>query len=286
MVQKLNDLRSKITVPYVLESKHAKHILSATTAYDATFANIVDNSGIDIILVGDSVGTVIQGQPNTIGVTLDEMVYHTKLVTRTAKRALVVADLPFLTYQISAEEALRNAGRLIQSGGAQAVKLEGGHHVATTVAAITKADIPVMGHIGLTPQSYHRMGGFRVQGRDASSAKNMLKDAEALQQAGAFAVVLEGIPKELAAEITEFLDIPTIGIGAGPQCDGQILVLHDLLGLTPQGKTARFVKSYADLGSLAEEALSEYITEVQERLFPDDEHSYSNTTKANVSVAK
>jgi 3-methyl-2-oxobutanoate hydroxymethyltransferase len=225
----------KVTVPEIARRKRDGKKISMLTAYDYPFARILDEAGIDVLLVGDTLGMVVQGLDTTLPVTVDEIIYHLKMVTRARARALVVGDLPFLSYQVSIEEALRNAGRMMKDGGAEAVKLEGGVNVAATIAALTAVDIPVMGHIGLTPQSVHRMGGHKVQGKKhgkmAGGRERLLEDAMAVEEAGAFAVVLEGIPLDLAAEITERLSIPTIGIGAGVHCDGQVLVLHDLLGL-------------------------------------------------------
>jgi 3-methyl-2-oxobutanoate hydroxymethyltransferase len=242
------------------------------TAYDFAFARIFDQSGVDVLLVGDSLGNVVQGQDTTLPVTLDEIVYHTRLVARGTRRALVVGDMPFGSYQVSPEEAVRNAIRLVKDGGAQAVKLEGGVAMAETIARIARAEIPVMGHVGLTPQAVHRMGGFRVQGRTADERARVLADAEAVQRAGAFAVVLEGMPADLAGEITRKLEIPTIGIGAGPDCDGQVLVLHDMLGLNDW--TPSFVKQYADLGAAAAKAARAYVEDVAAQKFPADEHCY------------
>jgi len=214
----------------------------------------------------------VQGQDTTLPVTLDEIVYHTRLVTRGARRALVVGDMPFGSYQVSPEDAVRNAIRLVKDGGAQAVKLEGGVAMAETIARIVRAEIPVMGHVGLTPQAVHRMGGFRVQGRSADEAARVIADAEAVQEAGAFAVVLEGMPLDLAAEITRKLEIPTIGIGAGPYCDGQVLVLHDMLGLNDW--TPSFVKQYADLGAATAKAARAFAEDVAAQKFPAEEHCY------------
>ena len=262
----------RVTVPSLLRRKRDGEPITMLTAYDATFARIFDVSGIDVLLVGDSLGNVVQGLDTTLPVTLDETVYHTRMVARAAARALVVADLPFGSFQVSAEEALRSSVRCLKEGGAHAVKLEGGRNVADTIARIVGAEIPVMGHVGLTPQSVHRMGGHRVQGRGEAGAQRVLADALAVQEAGAFAVVLEGMPAELAAEITRALEIPTIGIGAGVDCDGQVLVMHDLLGLSDW--TPSFVKQYANLGVSAAQAARRYAEEVRERKFPDDEHSY------------
>jgi 3-methyl-2-oxobutanoate hydroxymethyltransferase len=243
------------------------------TAYDYPMARLLDRSGIDIILVGDSVGPVIAGYDHTLPVTMEEMIYHTRAVVRGNAGALVVADMPFLSYQVDVVEARRNAGRLLQEGGAQAVKLEGGEHVAATIRAIVDMDIPVMAHIGLTPQSIHRMGGFRVQGRQEEQARRLLADAQAVQEAGAFALVLEGIPAVLAAQITAASTIPTIGIGAGVHCDGQVLVLHDILGLCEK-YSPKFVKQYADAAALISGAVEEYIREVKAGVFPGEEHSF------------
>lgn len=241
------------------------------TAYDATFARIFDGAGIDVLLVGDSVGNTVQGHDTTLPVTLDEMLYHTRLVARAARRALVVGDMPFGSYQASCEDAVRSAIRFVKEGGAAAVKLEGGRRVRAAIERIVDAEIPVMGHVGLTPQSVHKLGGYRVQGRGAARDA-VIEDALQVQEAGAFAVVLEGVPAELAAEITARLAIPTIGIGAGAACDGQVLVLHDLLGLTDW--TPSFAKQYANLGQLASQAARAFADDVRSRKFPGDEHSY------------
>jgi len=239
------------------------------TAYDYTMARLVDQAGVDSILIGDSMGMVIQGHPHSLPVTLDDILYHTRCVARGVKRALLVADLPFMTYQVSKEQALTNAGRLIQEGGAHAVKLEGGERMADTVAAITRADIPVIGHIGLTPQSVHRMGGFRVQRQE----NQLLADAQAIERAGAFAIVLECIPTEMARRITASLHIPTIGIGAGDGCDGQVLVLQDMLGMFDE-LHPRFVKRFAEVGTAIKQAVEAYCHEVREGTFPGPEHGF------------
>jgi len=245
------------------------------TAYDATFARIVDDSGVDMILVGDSVGSVVQGVGTTIPVTIDEMEYHVRLVARANPKALIVGDLPFGSYHVNSEQGVRSAIQLIKAG-ASAVKLEGGKTMYDTIAAICRVDIPVMGHIGLTPQSYHRMGGHKVQGRregfEAGGRQRLLEDAHAVEQAGAFAVVLEGIPAQLAAEITSKLSIPTIGIGAGVACDGQVLVLHDVLGLSHRELT--FTKKFVDLRSISTGACRAYVDEVRAGAWPDDAHSF------------
>lgn len=267
--------RSKVTVPSIGQMKVAGERITVITAYDATFARIVDEAGVDMILVGDSVGMVVQGEANTIPVTLDEMAYHTRTVARARTKALVVGDLPFGSYQVSPEQAVTSAIRLMKEGAAS-VKLEGGMPMAETIAAITRVDIPVVGHIGLTPQSYHRMGGHRVQGRrdgsEAGGEQRVLEDAFAVEQAGAFAVVVEGVPRSLAKTITEKLSIPTIGIGAGPDCDGQVLVLHDVLGLSDV--RLKFTKQFVDLRAAALTATSEYVEDVRRGVWPDDAHSF------------
>lgn len=263
----------KITTTAVMSMKAEGEKIAMLTAYDSSFARIADSAGIEILLVGDSVGMVFSGQPNTLSVTLEQMIYHTSAVSRGAKHALVVADMPFMTYQINPEEALRNAGRLVQEAGAEAVKIEGGRAMADTVRKIVGAGIPVMGHIGLTPQSIHTLGGFRVQGRGAEAADTLTADALALQEAGAFALVLEGIPASLGQRISRELRIPTIGIGAGPDCDGQVLVMHDLLGLFDDF-TPKFVKQYALLGEQVAEAFRQYRTEVKQAVFPQPEHCF------------
>lgn len=263
-----NELR-QVTVPDFVAAKARGHRLTMLTAYDYTMARLLDDAGVDSLLVGDSLGMVVQGQPDSLAVTLDEMVYHTRLVARGVRRSLLVADLPFMTYQISPQQALESAGRLIKEGGAHAVKLEGGVRAAAAIAAITAADIPLMGHIGLTPQSVRRLGGFKVQ-RDA---ERLLEDALAVEAAGAFAVVVECVPTELAARLTATLKIPTIGIGAGPSCDGQILVTPDLLGLFDDIRP-RFVKHYAEMGQAVRKAVESYCREVRDGVFPGPEHSF------------
>jgi len=247
--------------------------IAVLTAYDYPFARIMDLAGIDVILVGDSVGSVVAGYDNTLPVTMDEMTYHTRAVARSVTQALVVADMPFLSYQVDLTEARRNAGRLIKEGGAQAVKLEGGVNVAETIRAIVAMDVPVVAHIGLTPQSIHRMGGFRVQGRQEAQANQLLADARAVADAGACAVVLEGIPADLAGKITAELTIPTIGIGAGINCDGQVLVIHDILGLCEK-YSPKFVKRYADVSGTIRQGIDDYIREVKDGTFPGPEHSF------------
>jgi 3-methyl-2-oxobutanoate hydroxymethyltransferase len=263
----------KVTVPHIVKQKLRGEKITCLTAYDYSFARILDAAGIDILLVGDSVGCVFQGQPNTLPVTLDDMVYHTQAVVRGRKRALVVSDMPFLSYQISKEQAISNAGRLVQQGGAEAVKLEGGLAMQATIEAIVRVGIPVMGHVGLTPQSIHRFGGYKVQGKEKNQREVILRDASAVQDAGAFAIVLEGMPLDLAGEITERLAIPTIGIGAGGHCDGQVLVINDMLGLFDDF-TPKFVKRYADLKEVTTHAIKSFISDVRGGKFPGEEHSF------------
>ena len=278
----------RISVPYILHSKSARPAqkLVATTAYDFTTARLLDSCDVDIILIGDSLGSVVQGLETTLPVTLDEVIYHCRCVSRGVKRALLVGDMPFMSFQISPEKALEAAGRLLKEGGVSAVKVEGGVAISETIRRLVSVDIPVMGHIGLTPQSYHRMGGYTVQGKKAGSTEvagtrdRVLADAHAVERAGAFACVLEGMPSDLAAEITETLSIPTIGIGAGAQCDGQILVSTDLLGMNP-AFAPKFVKRYADLAGEITAAVSTYAAEVRAGKFPMAEHSFSPAVKVN-----
>jgi 3-methyl-2-oxobutanoate hydroxymethyltransferase len=258
-----------VTVPVFVAAKARGHRLTMLTAYDYTMARLLDDAGVDSLLVGDSLGMVVQGQPDSLAVTLDEMVYHTRLVARGVRRSLLVADLPFMSYQVSPQQALESAGRLIKEGGAHAIKLEGGVRSSAAIAAITGAEIPLMGHIGLTPQSVRRLGGFKVQ-RDA---ERLMEDALAVEGAGAFAVVVECVPTDLAARITATLKIPTIGIGAGPHCDGQILVTPDMLGLFDDLRP-RFVKHYADLGQSVRKAVEGYCREVRDCSFPGPEQSF------------
>jgi 3-methyl-2-oxobutanoate hydroxymethyltransferase len=258
-----------MTVPEFRSAKGRGTPLAVLTAYDCTMARILDAAGVDGLLVGDSLGMVVQGEPNSLAVTLDEMIYHTRLVARGAQRSLVIVDMPFMSYQVSPQQALANAGRIIKEGRAHAVKLEGGQRTCPAVEAIVTADIPVMGHVGLTPQSVHRLGGFRVQ-RDA---ERLLDDARALEQAGVFAIVVECVPAELARDITAAVQVPTIGIGAGSGCDGQVLVTHDLLGLFDELRP-RFVKRYAELGEAVRAAVVQYCAEVRERRFPAAEHEF------------
>jgi 3-methyl-2-oxobutanoate hydroxymethyltransferase len=258
-----------VTVPDFLAARSRGVRLTMLTAYDYTMARLLDGAGVDGILVGDSLGMVVQGQEHSLAVTVDEVIYHTRLVTRGVRRSLLVADLPFMSYQVSPAQALENAGRLIKEGGAHAVKLEGGVRSAAAIAAIASAEIPVMGHIGLTPQSVRRLGGFRVQRDEA----RLLEDARASEQAGAFALVVECVPAEVARNITAALRIPTIGIGAGAGCDGQILVTHDMLGLFDDLRP-RFVKQYAQLGAAVTRAVEAYCREVREGAFPAAEYAF------------
>lgn len=248
--------------------------LAMLTAYDAPSAALVDSAGVDMVLVGDSLGMAVLGRKDTLSVTMDEMVHHCRAVSSAVQHALVVGDMPFLSYESGPEHALRNAGRLMAEGGVRAVKLEGGSPVIPQIRALVTAGIPVMGHLGLTPQRFAVLGGFKVQGKSAAAAQELCQEALALQEAGCFAIVLECVPQEVAAQISKTLSIPTIGIGAGAGCDGQVLVFHDLLGLT-QGHTPRFVKRYAELSSLIHQAVSDYVTEVREGVFPAAEHSFS-----------
>ncbi len=244
------------------------------TAYDATFARLVEAAGVDAVLVGDSLGMVIQGHDSTLPVTLDDVIYHTRCVRRGLTHTHLVADMPFLTFQVSEEDALRAAGALMQQGGANAVKLEGGVRSASAIARIVAAGIPVMGHVGLTPQSVHQFGGHKVQGRQEAAARQLVEDAVAVAEAGAYALVLEGIPGTLAAAITERISIPTIGIGASRACDGQVLVIYDLLGMDASF-SPKFLKKYEDLSSVIQAALGRYADEVRAGTFPGDEHAFS-----------
>jgi len=261
------------TILDIQKMKQEGEKITVLTAYDYPFARLLDTAGIDMLLVGDSLGVAVNGHDTTLPVTVEEMIYHTRAVVRGTAAALVVADLPFLSYQVDLRDARLNAGRLVKEGGAQAVKLEGGLHVAGTIQAIVDMDIPVVGHIGLTPQSIHRMGGYKVQGRREEQAQQLLADARAVEDAGAFAVVLEGIPASLATEITASLSIPTIGIGAGPGCDGQVLVIHDILGLCEK-YSPKFVKRYADVSATISEAAAAYIEDVKSGRFPGPENSF------------
>ncbi|MDO8445802.1 MAG: 3-methyl-2-oxobutanoate hydroxymethyltransferase [Deltaproteobacteria bacterium] len=262
----------KITVLDIQKIKDDGRKITMLTAYDYPFARILDTSGVDIMLVGDSAGSVIAGYENTLPVTMEEMIYHTKAVARGRKKALLVADMPFMSYQVSIPDARFNAGRFLKEGGAEAVKIEGGSQMKDTIKALVDIDVPVMGHIGLTPQSIHRMGGYRIQGRKEGQVEALLADALAVQEAGAFAVVLEGVPAALAEKITREIRIPTIGIGAGPHCSGQVLVIHDLLGLS--GRKLKFARQYADLEKVISEAVENYLGDVRSGSFPSAEESF------------
>ncbi len=263
----------KITVPHILKMKQRGDKITCLTAYDYSFARILDEAGVAILLVGDSLGCVVQGGPNTLAVTLDEMIYHTRAVVRGRKRALVIGDMPFMSYQVSREQALQNAGRFFKEAGAEAIKVEGGVAVRDSIHAIVSAGMPVMGHVGLTPQSVHQFGGYKIQGREQHRREAVMRDALAVEEAGAFAVVLEAMPLDLAQEITERLTIPTIGIGAGMHCDGQVLVIHDMLGLY-EDFTPKFVKQFANIKSGVSGAVKEFIGAVKEKTFPAEEHSF------------
>jgi len=247
--------------------------ITVLTAYDYPFARIMDEAGIDMILVGDSLGSTVAGYDTTLPVTMEEMLYHTRYVVRGSSSALIITDMPFMSYQADVRDACINAGRLVKEGGAHAVKIEGGENIVDTIAAIVNMDVPVVGHIGLTPQSIHRMGGFKVQGRKDEQARQLLADAKAVEQAGAFALTLEGIPAPLAKEITESISIPTIGIGAGADCSGQVLVIHDILGLCEK-YSPKFVKRYADVTEIIRTSVDSYIRDVREGTFPGEEHSF------------
>lgn len=266
-------MAQKFTVKSFQEAKDNNRKISMLTAYDYSMAKMVDAAGIDSVLVGDSLGMVFQGNESTLPVTLDEIIYHTKAVVRGVKNALVVADMPFLSYHVSKEEAVRNAGRMIKEGGAEAVKMEGGTLFSETIKAVVDAQIPVMGHIGLTPQSVNAFGGFKVQGKDEQSAKRIWEDAKLLEEAGVFAITLECIPDKLAQLITKSLRIPTIGIGAGKSCDGQVLVINDMLGMFSDF-VPRFIKQYAKLNTEITAAVQDYIAEVREGDFPAGEHTF------------
>ena len=264
---------SKVTVPWILERKLRGERIACLTAYDYPTARLVDEAGIEMILVGDSLAQVVLGYDSTVPVTVDEILHHLRAVRRATRRALLVADLPYGAYHVSDEKALEVAIRYVKEGGAEAVKLEGGRKRAALIRRIVDAEVPVMAHIGLTPQSVHAMGGYRVQGKTLESATELLEDAEALEDAGSFAIVLEGMPRELAAIVTQRLRIPTIGIGAGPDCDGQILVFHDLVGLSFLPR-AKFVRPYADTAANLRQALARFRQDVVGGRFPDDSESY------------
>jgi 3-methyl-2-oxobutanoate hydroxymethyltransferase len=264
---------SSFTIQDFLKKKKDGMKITMLTAYDYPFARIVDEAGIDAILVGDSLGMVVQGLENTLPVTMDEMIYHTKMVTRAVNNAMVIGDMPFMSYQTGIHDAVGNAGRFLKEAGASAIKMEGGAEVAEHIKAMTKSDIPVMAHIGLTPQSIHRMGGYKVQGKTEKAAKRLIEEAHIVEDAGAFSLLLEAIPLNLAKKITEDLSIPTIGIGAGPYCDGQILVLHDVIGLFERF-VPKFVKQYANIKEEALKAITSYKEEIEKGTFPSEDQSF------------
>ncbi len=268
----------RVTIHTLHKMKERGEKITMLTAYDATFARLLDESHVDILLVGDSLGMVIQGHTTTLPVTLDEIIYHTRAVARGSRRSQIVGDMPFMTYQGSAEQGLVNAGRLVKEGGAHAIKLEGGAQHAELVSRLVSAGIPVMGHIGLTPQSFHQMGGFKVQGREKGAAAQLIDDAQALQDAGAYSLVLEAIPAEIAAQVTAAIDIPTIGIGAGAECDGQVLVIYDLLGMDDAFKP-KFVRRFEHLATRIRTAVDEYVAEVKDGSFPNEEESFAVSPK-------
>ena len=270
---------TKVTVPELRARKQRGQKIAVLTAYDATIARLLDAGGADVLLVGDSLGMVVQGRDNTLPVTLEEICYHGRAVARGARRAHIVGDMPFMSFQPSPLHALEAAGRMMKDGAFEAVKLEGGERYVEHVRAIVAAGIPVMGHLGLLPQSVHAMGGFRVQGRDDSSAERLIRDARLLEEAGAYSIVLEGIPSELGRRITEAISIPTIGIGAGPHCDGQVLVCYDFLGMYSEVRP-KFVKRFAELGDAIVQATQSYVAEVQSSAFPSAEHSFGGAKPA------
>jgi 3-methyl-2-oxobutanoate hydroxymethyltransferase len=264
---------AKVTTATLRARKGSGERIAVLTAYDVVFARLADEAGIDVVLVGDSLGMVVQGERSTLGVTLDEMVYHSRIVSRGVRRAHLVADLPFMSYQASVEDGMRASGRLLKEGRAEAVKLEGGEEVAELIGRLVRAGIPVMGHVGMTPQSMHQLGGFKVQGRTDAQRAKILADARAVTDAGAYAVVIEAVPHTLASEITAAVAVPTIGIGAGVDCDGQVMVMHDLLGLEPAWKP-RFVRRYAEMGKAAGEAFAAYAADVRAGRFPAPQETY------------
>ncbi len=275
-------MRDKITKTTLLKMKKKGEKIAAITSYDYLSTKLIDDAGVDFILVGDSLGMVIMGYENTLPVTMEEIIHHLKAVTRARPKAIVVGDMPFMSYQASVEDAVRNAGRLVKEGGAQSVKLEGGERYVPVIKAIVQASIPVVGHLGLTPQSLHEFGGYRVQGKDTASADIMISDAKALEKAGCFAIVLEGIPWQLGKRITDEVSIATIGIGAGPHCDGQVLVIQDMLGIYDE-PLPKFVKMYEELGEKIRSAVSAYVKDVKDGSFPGMEHSYSSEKKKGSS---
>ena len=277
--------RRAVTTFDLASMKSRGERIVAITAYDALFASLVDAADVDLILVGDSLASVLCGEETTLAATIEQMTYHGRIVARGASRALVVVDMPFLSYQVSVTEAVRNAGTILKRTGAGAVKLEGGVEVAEAVRAIIRAGIPVMGHLGFTPQSVHALGGHRIQGRDEEAAARLVEEAVALEEAGVFSIVLELMPTEAARRVTERVSVPTVGIGAGPHCDGQILVLHDMLGLN-EGFAPRFLKRYAELGRAVRDAVGRYAEEVREGSYPAPEHGYEPRASAEPPAAE
>jgi len=267
-------MNKKVTVPYLIEQKRSGGKFTMLTAYDYPTAKALDEAGIDILLIGDSVGMVVLGYDSTLPVTMEDMIHHTKPVARATERALVVSDMPFMSFQISAKEAMRNAGRFVAEAGAEAVKVEGGEEIARTVSRIVGMGVPVMGHLGLTPQSVHQFGGYSLQAKNVEDAKKLIKDAKILEEAGCFSIVLEKVPAQIARIVTESVSIPTIGIGAGPDCDGQVLVVQDLLGLYEKF-VPKFSKQYAHLGAEIRKAAGQYAKEVKAGEFPTQEHSFN-----------
>lgn len=267
-------MKQALTLPRIKAMKNQNKPIAMVTAYDYPSAMLAEEAGVDMILVGDSLGNVVLGYDTTVPVKLEDMIYHTRAVVRGAPGTMVVADMPFATYRLGPEATLRNAARLMQEGGAHALKLEGGAELASEIRLLTQAGIPVVGHIGLTPQSVHQIGGYRVQGKNSAEAEKLLADAKALEEAGAFAVVLELVTEELATAVSRSLSIPTIGIGAGRGCDGQVLVFHDLLRYGSNIRDKRFVKSYANVGDTIREAIASYVNDVKERAFPEEKHGF------------
>jgi 3-methyl-2-oxobutanoate hydroxymethyltransferase len=272
---------TRVTAETLKKMKKRGEKIAAITSYDYLSTRMIDDTGIDFILVGDSLGMVMLGYRNTLPVTMDEVIHHLRAVTRAGPEAFVAADMPFMSYQAGPAEAVRNAGRLVKEGGAEGVKLEGGLNTVTAIEKIVRASIPVVGHIGLTPQSLHQFGGYRVQGKDRKSAERLLDDARSLEEAGCCCIVVEGVPWQVAEEITAAVKIPTIGIGAGKYCDGQILVIHDMLGIN-EDPLPKFVKRYENMGKRMKDAVTEYVREVKEGEFPEIEHSYSANNKGRV----
>lgn len=284
--QNASAVRAKVTFQTIQEKKQSGRPITALTAYDYATARLVDEAGIDLILVGDSLAQVVLGYDTTLPVTVEEMLHHTRAVRRAVKRAILVADMPYGSYHVSIEDGVANAARFMKEAGAEAVKIEGGANRVELVERLTDAEIPVVGHLGLTPQSVHRMGGYKVQGKSMAAADALLKDALALEEAGAVAIVLEGMPREVAQQITHRLNVPTIGIGAGPDCDGQILVFHDLVNLS-FSKPAKFVRQYGDAAGLFRSAIDGYLRDVEQREFPSESESYHlpKETRATLEAA-